>query len=214
MSRHFRFLGALVWVFTSAATGTATAGAYEDFFRAIQLDNAAEVRHLVNQGFDPNAPDNTGQVGLYIALRDGAENVAAFLAQHAATDIERRNHADETPLMMATLRGNLSVAKRLLERTAAVNKSGWSPLHYAATGPQTEAVRLLLDKGAELDAPSPNHTTALMMAARYGTEASVELLLSRGASKSLRNDQGLNAEAFANLAGRSSLAARLTPANR
>jgi ankyrin repeat protein len=53
-----------------------------------------------------------------------------------------------------------------------------------------------------------------MMAARYGPEDSVDLLLSRGASLSARNIQGLGAADFARLGGREKLAARLAPATR
>ena len=95
--------------------------------------------------------------------------------------------------MMAALRGQLDWARRLLERGAKVHQAGWSPLHYAATGPEPKIVALLLDRGAPIDAPSPNRTTPLMMAARYGAEASVDLLLARGADKRLRNDRDLDA---------------------
>jgi ankyrin repeat protein len=48
-----------------------------------------------------------------------------------------------------------------------------------------------------------------MMAANYGAEASVDLLLARGADKRLRNDRNLDACDFAKMAGREFLEARL-----
>jgi ankyrin repeat protein len=66
-----------------------------------------------------------------------------------------------------------------------------------------------LDKGATIEALSPNRSTPLMMAARYGSEASVDLLLARGANTRLRNDRDMNAADFARSAGRDALAARL-----
>jgi hypothetical protein len=51
-----------------------------------------------------------------------------------------------------------------------------------------------------------------MMAAGYGAEASVELLLARGADRKLRNDLGLTAADFAQRAGRDALAKRLSQA--
>ena len=53
-----------------------------------------------------------------------------------------------------------------------------------------------------------------MMAARYGPETSVDLLISRGADPRLRNDKGLNAADFARLTGRASLAERLDKLTR
>jgi len=38
--------------------------------------------------------------------------------------------------MMAALRGSLEWTQRLIERGAAINRDGWTPLHYAASGPE------------------------------------------------------------------------------
>jgi hypothetical protein len=49
-----------------------------------------------------------------------------------------------------------------------------------------------------------------MMAASYGSEANVDLLLARGANKRLRNDLDLDASAFAKQSGREFLIPRLS----
>lgn len=193
----------------AVAAGRAFAGAYEDFFRAVNVDDAGTVTQLVARGFDPDSPDERGQVGLYLALRGGSFKAAAALLASPGIHIDAANAQGETPLMMAALRGHLEWSQRLLDRGAQVNREGWAPLHYAASGPEPRLVGLLLDRGAKIDAPSPNRTTALMMAARYGTEAAAEQLIARGADPKLRNDKGLNAADFARLAGRDALAARL-----
>jgi len=115
---------------------------------------------------------------------------------------------------MAALRGQLDSTQRLLARGAAINRPGWTPLHYAASGPEPKVVALLLERGAAVDAPSPNRTTALMMAARYGSEDSVRLLRARGADLNARNELGLNAADFARLGGRESLTKALEAASR
>ena len=48
-------------------------------------------------------------------------------------------------------------------------------------------LELLLEHHADLNAPSPNGTTPLMMAAGYGSPEAVRYLLSRGANAQLRN---------------------------
>jgi uncharacterized protein len=155
----------------------AHAGAYEDFFQATRTDDAGTVRELITRGFDPNALDETGQPALALAAREGALRVAEALLTRPELKLDARNRAGETPLMLAALKGHASLVKRLLERGAAVNQAGWSALHYAATGPDSDIVRLLIERGATLDARSPNATTPLMMAAQYGSEASVQVLL-------------------------------------
>lgn len=185
-----------------------------DFFRAINVDDAGTVKRLLDRGFDPNTVDEKGQVGLYLAFRDESPKAAAALLAHPQTRIDATNQADETPLMMAALRGQLDGARQLLDRGATLNRPGWTPLHYAASGPEPRMVALLLERGAQIEALSPNRSTPMMMAARYGPEEAVDLLLGRGASLRARNDAGLGAADFAALAGRESLAARLKAAAR
>jgi hypothetical protein len=187
----------------------AHAGPREDYFKAIEIDAANVVEGLLKQGFDPNQRDEQGQVGLFLALRGESWQVAAVLLAHPKTEIDAVNANGETPLMMAALRGNLEWTQRLLDRGGALRREGWTPLHYAASSPEPKVVRLLLDRGAVVDARSPNGTTPLMMAARYGAIDAAELLRQRGADPALRNERGLSAADFAAGAGRDSLAQRL-----
>src|SRR5690606_28141866 len=119
------------------ALGTAAcahAGAYEDFFRAIDLDNAHEVASLLRRGFDPNARSPKREPALVLALHGDAHKVVAVLLQARGLQVNARNDKGETPLMMAALRGNLPAARALIARDADVNQEGWAPLHYAASG--------------------------------------------------------------------------------
>lgn len=197
--------GALGW----AWVGVAHAGSKEDFFKAIELDRPQFVRSEVEAGFDPNTPDERGQTGLVLAMREGCFAAAEALLEFKQIEIDRPNAAGETPLMMAALRGHEAWVLRLLERGAAVNRTGWSPLHYAASGPEPKVVALLLARGAHIDALSPNGSTPLMMAAGYGAVDGAALLLSRGADARLRNRAGLDAAGFARRAGRDALADRI-----
>ena len=99
--------------------------------------------------------------------------------------------------MLAALKGHLAVCVTLIAHDADVNKPGWAPLHYAATGGHLDVMQLLLEKNAYIDAASPNGSTPLMMAAMYGTTDAVKLLLESGADPSLKNAQTLTAIDFA-----------------
>ena len=180
----------------------AHAGSYDDFLTAIKRDDAAEVTALLQRGFDPNTVDPAGIYGLISAIKLESLNVAEVLILWSKTKVEVRNAADESPLMLAALAGNVKMCRMLIERDADVNKTGWTPLHYAATKGHLEVMRLLLDESAYIDATSPNGTTPLMMAAHYGTPEAVKLLLEAGADPSLKNDLGLSALDFANQASR------------
>lgn len=188
------------------------AGAYEDFFRAVERGDDYAVRGLLERGFDPNSVDAQGHPALYMAMRDESEALARLLLSHPSIKPDLANAHNETPLMMAALRGRLDLAEALLQKGAQVKREGWTPLHYAASGPEPKMLSLLLDRGAPLEAPSPNRTTPLMMAAGYGAQDGAVLLLSRGADPRPRNDAGFSAADFARRAGRDALAQRLDQA--
>jgi uncharacterized protein len=104
--------------------------------------------------------------------------------------------------MMAVFKGQVELAQQMIKQGADVNKTGWTPLHYAATAGNTLLVKMLLENYAYIDAESPNKTTPLMMAAHYGTAGAVKLLLEEGADVSLKNDLGLTAIDFAQRANK------------
>ncbi len=190
MRNYFRYL---IYTFVIIGFSSARADAHVDFFRAVSVDNARTVTELLARGFDPNTKSESGQVALFLAMRDDAPNVAAVLLASPALNVDANNAMGETPLMMAALKGRLDWAKKLMDRGAKVQKPGWSPVHYAATGPNTELLALLLDRGADINALAPNRNTPLMMAARYGPEGNVKLLVQRGADKKLINERNLSA---------------------
>ncbi len=183
-------------VFTSFSF--AHAGSYEDFFSAIKQDNDVRLMALLQRGFDPNTLDPSGLHGLILAMKEPSLKAAQILINWPKTKVEVRNAADESPLMLAALNGELAICQLLIRKNADVNKTGWAPLHYAATNGHLDVMNLLLEENAYIDATSPNGTTPLMMAAHYGTSSAVKLLLEAGADPMLKNSQGLSAIDFAN----------------
>ena len=192
----------------AAVVGVSThsrAGSFEDYFSAIKRNNLSGLLTLLLRGFDVNTSDEKGQHGLHVALLADAKEVALYLANLSSVQVDAHTPQDETPLMIAVLRGHLDVAKVLVARGADINKPGWTPLHYAATHAGRNAVaqvELLLEHHAYIDAESPNGTTPLMMAAQYGDPGVLRLLLAEGADASLRNEKKLNALDFAMRASR------------
>lgn len=201
-----------IYLIVATYVSSAIAGSYEDFFIAVKRNDGRTITALVERGFDPNTRGPNGEIGLVAALH--GENMAAAEALFARPDIrlDLLNGAGESALMMAALRGDLGWCERLIARGAPVNKPGWSPLHYAASGPEPKIIALLLERGAIVDAESPDRTTPLMMAARYGKEDSVKLLLARGADAKRTNDRNMIAADFARGSGREWLAEMLTKA--
>ena len=197
-----KFIYPLVAIGFFLLLSPARAGSYEDFFKALQLDHPATVQALLQRGFDPNTVSLDGTPALIKALQDQSFKSVSVLAQDPRAKVDVRSARDETPLMLAALRGQEALVVELVARGAEVNKTGWTPLHYAATGGHLRVAAFLIGARADVNAESPNGTTPLMMAAMYSNSDMVKLLLESGAEAYVRNDQDLSAEDFALKVGR------------
>lgn len=187
------------------------AGAYDDFFRAVKMDDVAEVKSLLARGLDPNlAEPERGDNGLMLALREGATKVFETLLGARDINVNLKSRNGDNALMIAAYKGNKPAVEALLKKGAEVNRPGWTALHYAAAIGNDDIVRILMEKSAFLDAQSPNKTTPIMMAARGGHIMTVKLLLDAGADAMLRNESGLSAIDFANKNNHKDIAEGLT----
>ncbi len=170
------------------------------FRKAAVFDDVAEVKTLVKAGVSPNTLDPKGNPMLLVAVKDNSRQVIDYLASLPATDVNLPNKSGETPLMMAAIEGNLAVVQFLaLAKKAQINRSGWTPLQYACTRGNLYVAQFLVSNGAQVNALSPNSTTALMLAVMSGNEYLVKFLLDNGADLQIRNQQGLSAIDFADI---------------
>src|SRR5690606_14658624 len=158
---------------------------------------------------DPNAFNALGNPALTQAVRDQSWKV--FDALRAAPDvrIDEPNARDETALMYLCILGQTDRARALIAAGAQVNRLGWTPLHYAASKAQVETARMLIEHGAIINAPGPDGTTPLMMAALSGKPEMVRLLLSKGADPTMFNAAHETAADWARKRNHQSLAAAL-----
>ncbi len=187
----------IVFIGLIAFNGFVQAGSYEDFFKAVQMDDVRTVQSLLQRGFDPNTVNPQGVPALIVAVKEPSLKVAQLLASWPKAKTEVRNENDESALMLAALKGYFPLVKLLVENDADVNKPGWTPLHYAATAGNVPIIELLLENSAYIDAESPNGSTPLMMAAMYGSPESVKTLIQAGADLNVKNQLGLTALDFA-----------------
>lgn len=180
------------------------------FFKAVQLDDARTVKSMLASTINPNQINPIGgEPGLVLALRENSMDVFGVLLEHPATMLETPAINGNTALMMAAYKANMPAVQALLAKGARVNQTGWSALHYAAAGGADAIAKLLLEKGAKIDAESPlasGKYTPLMMAAREGQESSVRLLLEAGADARRKNSEGLTAAEIAERADKPRIA--------
>ena len=114
---------------------------------------------------------------IYEAVRGGdSERVKALVAADPTLGIFAAAILGDVAELESLLAGNRSLV-------TAVSPDGWYPLHLAAHFAKTDAVRLLLNKGARAGASSTNalQNTALHAAAAGRAAGAGKLLIDHGA---------------------------------
>lgn len=155
------------------------AGAYKDVPESV-------VSLLIEHGAAVSAADDEGRTALY---------AIASTARHVRTGDTRPGKPRRRPPSPETIALRQAVLERLLDAGAEVNLSdrdNRTPLHRAATA-TLDAVRALLNKGANVNAQSIMGETALMLAARNGRLSIVNALLDTDAALEITNRDGKTA---------------------
>lgn len=110
--------------------------------------------------------------------------------------------------------GGVDVAEALLAAGADIeavsrNAMGARPLHSAAAGRHLDVSRLLIERGADVNASQHGGFVPLHQAAQHGDGELAEVLLAAGADRDARLDDGRTAADIALEAGHEGLADRL-----
>lgn len=180
-----------------------------DWWVDIAQNRAADVQAMLAQGADPNELGPEGQPAIMSAIRHNAWDAYDVLAAFPKVEVNKTNVSDETPLMYLAIVGETNRARNLIKRGAQVNRLGWTPLHYAASKGQLAMVKLLIADKAIINAPAPDGTTALMMAAFAGSEPVVRALLEAGADVTTQNLKAQDAADWALLSKHGALAQKI-----
>jgi surface polysaccharide O-acyltransferase-like enzyme len=119
-----------------------------------------------------------------------ATNVVSFWAMTSALK-RPQSPSDDGTLIAAVKKGDLAAIRQRLDDGADANatdaKFGATPLDWAAMRGDTEAVQLLIARGADVNARNKDGSTALHGAAFLGRARAAELLISKGADTEARN---------------------------
>jgi ankyrin repeat protein len=148
---------------------------------AVWQDDLETVRMLLEAGADPS-PEDRAWDALELASSLGHQRIVALLAQTVESGIR---DPENLALVYASQAGKAPVVRTLLAAGADPNARGAhrgeKPLLVAASNGHIEAVRALLEGGADVDAESRNGATALGVAVLGSYTDVIELLLSAGA---------------------------------
>ena len=177
--------------------------------QAAELADARMVKMLLDAGAEPEGASQDGQTALMLAIKTGEVAIVDMLIRAGANVNTIEKFHNQTPLMWAAAapKNAGEMVKLLLARGADVKRralysdwpsqitsepraqyrpvGGLTALLYAARGGCYECVEALIGAGADLNVPTPEGVTALMLALDNDHNDVAKLLLDRGANPQL-----------------------------
>ncbi|KAF4943466.1 hypothetical protein FSARC_14911 [Fusarium sarcochroum] len=154
---------------------------------AASAKSSGLVQTLLDVGAVVNTADNRGRTPLFHAAENCDEATVRSLVSKGA-NIERADKYERTPLSHAirnsTPSGSMRVLLELLLSHTIIDKPdfrGWTPLMHAAKSSNLDAMRLLIDRGADINQVDNDGYTPLMRAAFGDFTAGTKLLVEQGA---------------------------------
>ena len=202
---------------------------------AARSETGATIPLLVTKGADVNARDKSGATPLHAAMMELA---AAEELIRCGADVNRKDWYGYTPLHYAVRNGNVKMARLLMDkggsidlfiaagigdvrrvrsilaRQGRVNQAdglGYTALHWAAQGGYVDVAKLLIAKGANIDAKTGYKMTPLhsalcgrLLMGNRDLEDRLEvarMLILAGADINARDNFGRTALAWADFRG-------------
>jgi ankyrin repeat protein len=170
----------------------------ERIFEAARAGDVETVRRAFAAGFDPATPDTDGRTVHQIAKDCRHETVELLARDVQGGRMTRPEKEAEAVLaiMRAAQSGDVAALGAHLDANPdlidAVGGSGFqkaAPLHLAALRSQHAAVRLLIERGADLDRRDfPDNAAPLHFAAVHGDLETIRLLVEAGADVDGKGD--------------------------
>jgi uncharacterized protein len=174
---------------------------------AAKRGDTAVLKLLLQAGADPESANDEGETALMLVARTGDVEAAKLLLKAGARVDTREKWGGQTALIWAAAQNQPDMVKFLAahgadvnarsavrdwgrrmtaeERPKDMNRGGMSALMFAARDGHIEAVRTLLQAGADVDFADPDGSTALIVALMNGHWDTARLLIDSGADVNL-----------------------------
>jgi uncharacterized protein len=175
--------------------------------------NAALIGQLLAAGADANASSPDGETALMLAARSGSVDAVSVLLEHGAKVDAKEGWRGQTALMWAAAANQGAIVSELIQHGADVNahstvwppevkrpkngnivsdrpKGGLTPLLYAAREGALDAVKALVEGGADLNLAEPDGTSPLVMALLNAHYDLAGFLLETGADPNIADRYG------------------------
>ncbi|MGI8744618.1 MAG: ankyrin repeat domain-containing protein [Bryobacteraceae bacterium] len=169
------------------------------------VNDLNKVRLLLDKGADVNAKSKMGRGPLLMAAKDDRGLPVVKLLIDKGADVNARDFMQTTPLIEAA---NREIAQLLLAKGAGLNAKdagGFSALMGATSSGDLEWTKMLLEKGADVNAISTpafgppvkngpialGSFTPLLLAVAYGSPELVKTLIDAGADVNAKDVRGM-----------------------
>jgi len=140
---------------------------------------------LLNSGADFDMEARSGKKTIHFACCSDNVQVVEMLLDRGAS-LDARDSEGQRPLHLAAKEGKLKTLKLLLKRKDVVvdcrTNSGQTPLHVACIASQVDAAKMLIAKGADVNAFDSNRKTPLHYAVLKNCPDVARSLMAKGAS--------------------------------
>jgi ankyrin repeat protein len=177
--------------------------------------NAAITEALLKAGADANTANPEGETALMTASRSGSLEVVKALLAHKADPNAKEKWLQETALMWAAAEDHADVVAALIGAGANMDqkswvtdtpilgfpesggpntpfpRGGWTALMYAARQNGKNAIKVLLDKGANPNLQDPQGATAMQLAIINLHYDSAALILDKGGDPNIYDETGM-----------------------
>ncbi|XP_072424388.1 ankyrin repeat and SOCS box protein 2 isoform X2 [Chiloscyllium punctatum] len=161
---------------------------------AIKNGDEETLSNMIRAGKVLSVPNSEGWLPLHEAIYYNKPGCAKLLLQAYPGTVDCRTLAEETPLFLATCRGNLECMKCLLEAGAECDissKAKETALYKACEHKNVETVKLLIQYNADVNHRCNRGWTALHEAAIRNDLDIIEALLMAGAKIEATNIYGI-----------------------
>ncbi len=152
--------------------------------KTIKENNQEELIRLIQAGADVNQADGSGSTPLTRSAAEGKVALIEILLSHSA-DLEATDIFGETALGSALEHCQLKAIDILIKHGANVHYANDKALFDAVKGNCGPAIKLLAQKGLDVNREGYNHITPLASASEDAEDEAIEALLNLGANPNL-----------------------------
>lgn len=166
-------------------------------FNGIEKNDRYQVRKALEFGANINERNSNYLTPLHLASSKGNVEIAHLLITMGAdVNVETYHNGGLTALDFALSNANERLVEILIDKTSNVNSA---LLFYMSNSYRInlKIVRLLIEKGADVNVMDTNGWTPLHWALKRGYDMGVKLLLSNNANVYIKNKMGMTALDFA-----------------